>query len=76
MMSMTVGVLYCAGRIGILLRYRSVFVFCLLSRDKGKEYNGGKKEHTCDTGGKKPIATTSGAGPVAYTPKAPESPAV
>ena len=26
-MSMTVGVLYCAGRIGILLRYRSVFVF-------------------------------------------------
>lgn len=30
MMSMTVGVLYCARRIGILLRYRSVccFVFC------------------------------------------------
>ena len=26
-MSMTVGVLYCARRIGILLRYRSVFVF-------------------------------------------------
>ena len=55
-MSMTVGVLYCAGRIGILLRYRSVFVFCLLSRDKGKEYNGGKKLQTRHNGGKNIIA--------------------
>lgn len=76
MMSMTVGVLYCAGRIGILLRYRSVFVFCLLSRDKGKECNGGKKEHTCDTGGKKLIAKKFGAGLVAYKKKAEESPVV
>lgn len=75
-MSMTVGVLYCAGRIGILLRYRSVFIFCLLSRDKGKEYNGGKKEHTCDTGGKKLIAKKFGAGLVANKKKAEKSPVV
>jgi L-asparaginase/Glu-tRNA(Gln) amidotransferase subunit D len=59
-----------------LLRYRSVFVFCLLSRDKGKECNGGKKEHTCDTGGKKLIAKEFGSGLVAYKKKAEESPVV
>lgn len=50
--------------------------FCLLSRDKGKECNGGKKEHTCDTGGKKLIAKKFGAGLVAYKKKAEESPVV
>ena len=38
--------------------------------------HGGKKEHTCDTGGKKLIAKEFGAGLVAYKKKAEESPVV
>lgn len=56
-----------------LLRYRTVLILGLLTGNKGKECNGGKKDHTHDTGGKKLITKKFGAGPVANKKKAEKS---